>query len=85
MKKMKNIENKKPLYNLNHYRHTDDGFSLIEVVVSVAITIALLIGGFVAYSGLINSAREAAENSKKTILIEEEKIPNQDEDQPYRR
>lgn len=81
---MKNTENKNPIFNLNS-KYTDGGFSLVEAVVSVVIMVGLFVGGFVVYSGLVSSAREAAENDKKTILIEEEKIPNQDEDQPYRR
>ena len=67
------------------YTFIEGGFSLVDVVVSVAIMVALSVGGFVAYTGLVNSAKEAAEESKKTVLVEEEKLQNQDEDQIYRR
>ncbi len=39
---------------------TEGGFSLIDVVVTVAIIVALSVGGFVAYNGLIDSAKKAA-------------------------
>lgn len=38
----------------------EGGFSLIDVVVTVAIIVALSVGGFVAYNGLIESAKSAA-------------------------
>lgn len=81
---MKNIEDKKSRIKAK-YTFTESGFSLIDVVVSVAIMVALSVGGFVVYTGLVNSAQEAAEESKKTVLVEEEKLQNQDEDQIYRR
>lgn len=81
---MKTIEDKKSRIKTK-YTLTESGFSLVDVVVSVAIMVALSVGGFVAYTGLVNSAKEAAEESKKTVLVEEEKLQNQDEDQIYRR
>jgi len=38
----------------------ESGFSLIDVVVTVAIIVALSVGGFVAYSGIVDSAKAAA-------------------------
>lgn len=38
----------------------EGGFSLIDVVVTVAIIVALSVGGFVAYTGLIDNAKKAA-------------------------
>lgn len=81
---MKTIEDKKTRIKAK-YTFIESGFSLVDVVVSVAIMVALSVGGFVVYTGLVNSAQEAAEESKKTVLVEEEKLQNQDEDQIYRR
>lgn len=39
---------------------SEGGFSLIDVVVTVAIIVALSVGGFIAYTGLVTSAKEAA-------------------------
>ena len=41
----------------------EGGFSLIDVVVTVAIIVALSVGGFVAYSGIIDNAKNAAVGS----------------------
>jgi len=41
----------------------ESGFSLIDVVVTVAIIVALSVGGFVAYSGIIDTAKTAAVGS----------------------
>lgn len=38
----------------------EDGFSLIDVVVTVAIVVALSVGGFIAYNGIVGNAQEAA-------------------------
>ena len=38
----------------------EGGFSLIDVVVTVAIIVALSVGGFVAYSGIVDNAKAAA-------------------------
>jgi len=38
----------------------EDGFSLIDVVVTVAIIVALSVGGFIAYNGIISNAQKAA-------------------------
>jgi len=38
----------------------EDGFSLIDVVVTVAIIVALSVGGFVSYSGIVNHAKQGA-------------------------
>lgn len=39
---------------------SEGGFSLIDVVVTVAIIVALSVGGFIAYTGLVNQAKVAA-------------------------
>jgi type II secretory pathway pseudopilin PulG len=41
-------------------RRTEGGFSLIDVVVTVAIIVALSVGGFVAYSSLVSNAKQGA-------------------------
>lgn len=41
----------------------ESGFSLIDVVVTVAIIVALSIGGFVAYGGIVDNAKQAAVGS----------------------
>ena len=41
----------------------EGGFSLIDVVVTVAIIVALSVGGFVSYSGIVNNAKAAATGS----------------------
>jgi len=41
----------------------EGGFSLIDVVVTVAIIVALSVGGFVAYSGIVDSAKSATTGS----------------------
>ena len=38
----------------------EGGFSLIDVVVTVAIIVALSVGGFVAYTGIVDNAKQAA-------------------------
>lgn len=38
----------------------EDGFSLIDVVVTVAIIVALSVGGFIAYNGIVGNAQDAA-------------------------
>lgn len=38
----------------------EGGFSLIDVVVTVAIIVALSVGGFVAYTGIVDNAKKAA-------------------------
>lgn len=38
----------------------EDGFSLIDVVVTVAIIVALSVGGFIAYNGIVGNAQQAA-------------------------
>lgn len=38
----------------------EGGFSLIDVVVTVAIIVALSVGGFVSYSGIVENAKAAA-------------------------
>jgi len=61
-----------------YYRAPGDegGFSLIDVVVTVAIIVALSVGGFVSYSGLIDNAKQgavdyAASNVYKAALVYE--------------
>lgn len=39
------------------------GFSLIDVVVTVAIIVALSVGGFIAYTGIVDNAKGAALSS----------------------
>jgi len=41
----------------------ESGFSLIDVVVTVAIIVALSVGGFVSYSGIVTNAKAAATTS----------------------
>lgn len=41
-------------------RSKEDGFSLIDVVVTVAIIVALSVGGFVSYNGIVNHAKQGA-------------------------
>lgn len=41
----------------------DRGFSLIDVVVTVAIVVALSVGGLVSYSGVVHSAKQAVVKS----------------------
>lgn len=38
----------------------EGGFSLIDVVVTVAIIVALSVGGFVTYTGIVDNAKKAA-------------------------
>ena len=38
----------------------EGGFSLIDVVVTVAIIVALSVGGFVTYAGIVDNAKKAA-------------------------
>lgn len=38
----------------------EEGFSLIDVVVTVAIIVALSVGGFVSYNGIVNNAKQGA-------------------------
>lgn len=38
----------------------EGGFSLIDVVITVAIIVALSVGGFVTYSGIVDNAKSAA-------------------------
>jgi len=46
---------------ISKLRNRDDqGFSLIDVVVTVAIIVALSVGGFVSYSGIVNTAKQGA-------------------------
>lgn len=41
-------------------RRSENGFSLIDVVVTVAIIVALSVGGFVSYTGIVGNAKQAA-------------------------
>ena len=41
-------------------RKSEKGFSLIDVVVTVAIVVALSVGGFFAYTGLVHNAKQGA-------------------------
>lgn len=45
---------------LSGLRRSENGFSLIDVVVTVAIIVALSVGGFVSYNGIVNNAKHAA-------------------------
>ena len=38
----------------------EGGFSLIDVVVTVAIIVALSVGGFIAYNGIVDNAKQAS-------------------------
>ena len=42
--------------------NSEEGFSLIDVVITVAIIVALSVGGFVSYAGLIENAKQGAVN-----------------------
>ncbi len=60
-------------------QRNERGFSLIDVVVTVAIIVALSVGGFVAYNGLVNSAKQgavdfAASNVYKSALVYESDV-----------
>lgn len=44
---------------ITHLIKDDEGFSLLELVVAVGILLVLSIGGLVAYSSMINNARDA--------------------------
>lgn len=44
--------------------NTEDGFSLIELVVAVGVLMALSVGGFLAYSGITENAKASSELSK---------------------
>jgi len=55
---------------------SESGFSLIDVVVTVAIIVALSVGGFIAYSGLVANAKQgavdyAASNVYKSAVVYE--------------
>jgi len=39
---------------------SESGFSLIDVVVTVAIIVALSVGGFLAYNGIVGNAKQGA-------------------------
>lgn len=45
---------------LSGLRRSEKGFSLIDVVVTVAIIVALSVGGFVSYSGIVDHTKQAA-------------------------
>lgn len=65
-------------YLISSYRlrNKDGGFSLIDVVVTVAIVVALSTGGFLSYTVLIENAKKGATESTATevyaaaILVE---------------
>lgn len=57
-------------------RRNENGFSLIDVVVTVAIIVALSVGGFLAYSGIVGNAKQgavdyAASNTYKSAVVYE--------------
>lgn len=57
-------------------RQTQGGFSLIDVVVTVAIIVALTVGGFIAYGAIVNQAKQgavdyAASNVYRSALVYE--------------
>ena len=57
-------------------KRDERGFSLIDVVVTVAIIVALSVGGFIAYAGLVDSAKQgavdfAASNVYKSAIVYE--------------
>lgn len=47
----------------------EDGFTLMEVVLTVAIVLILSIGGFLAYNGIQDNARESTAQSVATQLV----------------
>jgi len=55
---------------------SESGFSLIDVVVTVAIIVALSVGGFLAYNGIVANAKQgavdyAASNVYKSAIVYE--------------
>lgn len=50
-------------------RKNSDGFTLLELIVAVGVTLALVSGGLLAYSGLVKRAKEAnVSNAADTVL-----------------
>lgn len=57
-------------------QRNERGFSLIDVVITVAIIVALSVGGFVTYNGIVDNAKQgavdyAASNTYKAALAYE--------------
>ena len=52
----------KAIRSVEARRANESGFSLIDVVVTVAIIVALSIGGFVTYTGIVDHANQATVN-----------------------
>ena len=52
--------NKLKTMRANRLGKNESGFSLIDVVVTVAIIVAISVGGFIAYNGIVNHAKQGA-------------------------
>lgn len=57
-------------------KRDEKGFSLIDVVITVAVIVALSVGGFVTYNGIVDNAKQgavdyAASNTYKAALAYE--------------
>lgn len=52
--------NKLKTMRANRLGKDESGFSLIDVVVTVAIIVAISVGGFIAYNGIIMNAKQGA-------------------------
>jgi len=61
---------------VSRLQNREAGFSLIDVVVTVAIIVALSVGGFVAYGSLVSNAKQgavdyAASNTYRSAVVYE--------------
>ena len=68
---MNNLKNR-----VSRLQDREAGFSLIDVVVTVAIIVALTVGGFVAYGSLVSNAKQgavdyAASNTYRSAVVYE--------------
>lgn len=52
--------NKLKTMRANRLGKDESGFSLIDVVVTVAIIVAISVGGFIAYNGIVLNAKQGA-------------------------
>lgn len=52
--------NKLKAMRANRLGKDESGFSLIDVVVTVAIIVAISAGGFIAYNGIVHNAKQGA-------------------------
>lgn len=61
-------------------RKNENGFSLIDVVVTVAILVALSVGGFFAYNGLVANAKQGAVDFAASNVYKSAAVYEQDGD-----